>query len=144
MTLSVLPTNLAPDEKLVLEVVATLFFANHYFHVAHLQARDHSVHVVLGDIYALCDSSADRLFEEQAGRGFNLSALSVQTPPSPAFLTQSVDALHSVDTLLQYLSDTSDTVQDSQLRSTLEDIRGSLYRQRYLLSLTKAALGLVA
>lgn len=125
------------DEAVVVRTVATLLRAALFFHVTHLLETTHAAHVVLGDIYVLCQNSADRLFEEQSGRGFNLSALSPYSQASESFRENPKDPLMSMDSLLLYLSSVTANVQDLQLKSTFEDLRSSFYRQNYLLKLTK-------
>ncbi len=127
------------DEDIVVRVVATLLRATLFFHVAHLMETTHAAHVVLGDIYALCQDTADKLFEEQSGRGFNLRGLSPYTQASESFKEDASDPAASLNSLLLYLSNVTANVQDSQLKSTLEEVRSSFYRQNFLLKLTAAA-----
>lgn len=149
MTIAIVASRLPPpdlaltdaDKSMVAAAVVSLLIESTTQHVHHLNATEHAMHVVLGQIYELLSDAADKLFETVKGRDATF-ALSATVSPAYVFLetpTVSFPA-KSLDDLLSFLERSGSALSDGQLRNSFEEIRADLYRQRYLLGMTAAGV----
>ncbi len=119
--------------RVLSEASGLLLSAARDFHVFHLLSANHAEHVVLGDIYNLCTTSADKLAEQTRGHGYTLHLDRLNGTYVDAAVAPS-DYLFQVLTRLTSYS----MALNPQLpvANTLTDVIASLSQQRTLLMMT--------
>lgn len=120
--------------RLLSETAGMLLCAGRDVHVYHLLSADHAEHVVLGEVYELCISAADRISEESLGSDCVLHVDALQAT------TYVNNALAPYDYLTQMLLRLRGTLSavgpDVPISNTIADLIGQFTQKRFLLKLT--------